>query len=190
MMSGAGRPLDGGAASAGTRPGRAGALGGPSARKARRPRSPGLTLLVGGCQRADQPAQAPKTAPAAPPTFVGSAKCSGCHTKEAEAYRGSDHDRAMQPATDQTVLGNFDQARVTHRGGTSTFFRRDSKYFVRTDGPDGKPAEFEIAYTFGVDPLQQYLVPFPGGRLQALGLAWDTRPRARGASGGSISTLT
>ena len=138
------------------------------------------SVLAVGCQRADQPAQAPKAAPAAPPTFVGSAKCAGCHAKEAEAYRGSDHALAMQPATEQTVLGNFDQARVTHRGVTSTFFRRDGKFFVRTDGPDGKPAEFEIAYTFGVDPLQQYLVPFPGGRLQALGLAWDTRPRAQG----------
>jgi hypothetical protein len=136
--------------------------------------------LAVGCQRADQPAQAPKATPAAPPTFVGGAKCAGCHAKEAEAYRGSDHARAMQPATDQTVLGNFDQARVTHRGVTSTFFRRDGKFLVRTDGPDGKPAEFEIAYTFGVDPVQQYLVPFPGGRLQALGLAWDTRPRAQG----------
>jgi predicted CXXCH cytochrome family protein len=136
--------------------------------------------LAVGCQRADQPAQAPKATPAAPPTFAGSAKCTGCHAKEAEAYRGSDHARAMQPATDQTVLGNFDQARVTHRGVTSTFFRRDGKFLVRTDGPDGKPGEFEIAYTFGVDPVQQYLVPFPGGRLQALGLAWDTRPRAQG----------
>ena len=136
--------------------------------------------LAVGCQRADQPAQAPKTAPTTPPTFVGSAKCAGCHAKEAEAYRSSDHARAMQPATEQTVLGNFDQARVTHRGVTSTFFRRDGKFLVRTDGADGKPAEFEITYTFGVDPLQQYLVPFPGGRLQALGLAWDTRPRAQG----------
>jgi predicted CXXCH cytochrome family protein len=86
----------------------------------------------------------------------------------------------MEPATDQTVLGNFDEARITQRGVTSTFFRRDGKFLVRTDGPDGKLGEFEITYTFGVDPLQQYLIPLPGGRLQALGLAWDTRPRARG----------
>jgi tetratricopeptide (TPR) repeat protein len=38
--------------------------------------------------------------------------------------------------------------------------------------------EFEIRYTFGIEPLQQYLVPFPGGRLQALPIAWDTE-RAR-----------
>ena len=145
-----------------------------------------LTLALGGlavgvgCQRADQATETPKAASAAPPTFVGGAKCASCHPTEADAFRGSDHARAMQPATPETVLGNFDQARVTHRGATSTFFRRAGKFFVRTEGPDGKPGEFEIAYTFGVEPLQQYLVPFPDGRLQALGLAWDTRPRAQG----------
>jgi predicted CXXCH cytochrome family protein len=86
----------------------------------------------------------------------------------------------MQPATDQAVLGNFDQASITHRGVTSTFFRRGGKFLVRTDGPDGKLGEFELAYTFGADPLQQYLVSFPDGRLQTLGLAWDSRPRAEG----------
>ena len=29
-------------------------------------------------------------------------------------------------------------------------------------------------------PLQQYLVEFPGGRLQALGIAWDSRPAGEG----------
>ena len=134
-------------------------------------------LFAAGCQQPDQSAQAPNPAPATAPAFVGGAKCAGCHVEAADAYRASDHARAMQAATDQTVLGNFDQARVSHRGGTAAFFRRDGKFLVRTEGPDGKPGEFEITYTFGVTPLQQYLVPFPDGRLQALGLAWDTRPR-------------
>ena len=51
---------------------------------------------------------------------------------------------------------------------------------VRTDGPDGKLADFEVKYTFGVTPLQQYLIEFPGGRLQSLGVAWDTRHEAEG----------
>jgi tetratricopeptide (TPR) repeat protein len=34
-------------------------------------------------------------------------------------------------------------------------------------------ADFEVKYTFGVYPLQQYLVPLPGGRLQCLPIAWD-----------------
>jgi predicted CXXCH cytochrome family protein len=139
----------------------------------------GLAVAI-GCQQADRPAQTGTAPPAGPPSFVGSAKCAACHPKETEAFRGSDHARAMQPATDQTVLGNFDQASITHRGVTSTFVRRGGKFLVRTDGPDAKPGEFELAYTFGADPLQQYLVPFPDGRLQALGLAWDTRPRTQG----------
>ena len=51
---------------------------------------------------------------------------------------------------------------------------------VRTDGPDGKLRDYPIGYTFGVEPLQQYLIEFPGGRLQALGIAWDSRPKAQG----------
>ena len=53
-------------------------------------------------------------------------------------------------------------------------------YVVKTDGPDGKLADFDVKYTFGVYPLQQYLIPLPGGRLQALGIAWDARPAAGG----------
>ncbi|HEX6829278.1 MAG TPA: tetratricopeptide repeat protein, partial [Burkholderiales bacterium] len=51
---------------------------------------------------------------------------------------------------------------------------------MNTDGPGGKLADFEIRYTFGVAPLQQYLIELPGGRLQALGIAWDSRPKGEG----------
>ena len=37
-----------------------------------------------------------------------------------------------------------------------------------------------MRHTFGVYPLQQYLVELPGGRVQALSLAWDARPKAQG----------
>ena len=86
----------------------------------------------------------------------------------------------MQPAAASTVLGDFNHASFSHDGITSTFFRRDSRFMVRTDGPDGVLHEYAIDYTFGVYPLQQYLIAMPGGRLQALGIAWDSRPRASG----------
>ena len=117
---------------------------------------------------------------AAADNFVGREVCATCHQAEAESWRGSDHDLAMQEATESTILGDFDDASVAHYGVTSTFTRKDGKYFVRTDGPDGKLQDYEIAYTFGVYPLQQYLIAFPGGRYQALGLAWDSRPAADG----------
>ncbi len=86
----------------------------------------------------------------------------------------------MQHATDRTVLGNFDDAVYAFQGVQSRFFRRDGKYFIRTDGPDGALADFEVKYTFGIAPLQQYLVELPGGRLQAAAVTWDARPRDQG----------
>jgi hypothetical protein len=45
--------------------------------------------------------------------------------------------KAMQPATESTVLGDFNDVSFSYAGITSTFFRRDGKFMVRTDGPDG-----------------------------------------------------
>ena len=144
-------------------------------------------LALGACGRDTAPPAAPApqptpvvAAPAAPPTFVGGATCSGCHADAAAAWQGSHHDLAMQVADESTVLGDFDDATFRKDGVESRFFRRDGGYWVNTDGADGKLADFRIAYTFGVAPLQQYLVEFPGGRLQALTMVWDTRPKERG----------
>lgn len=113
-------------------------------------------------------------------SFVGSAVCGECHKSEMSAWQGSHHDLAMAKAMDGTVLGDFAGATFTEGGVTSRFFRRDGRFFVNTDGPDGELADFEIAYVFGVFPLQQYLIAFPDGRMQALGIAWDSRPKERG----------
>ncbi|HYN38590.1 MAG TPA: tetratricopeptide repeat protein, partial [Rhodospirillales bacterium] len=118
--------------------------------------------------------------PKAAPAFVGSAACAGCHQAETAAWRGSHHDLAMAEATEKTVLGAFDGATLKYGEVTSRFFRRDGRFFVNTDGPDGKLADFEIRYVFGVTPLQQYLIAFPDGRMQALGIAWDSRPKDKG----------
>jgi predicted CXXCH cytochrome family protein len=107
--------------------------------------------------------------------FVDESGCAHCHAAQHRAWAGSHHDLAMQEADEQTVLGDFKNARYTYNGVTSRFFHRDGKYFVTTDGPDGKLADFEIKHTFGVEPLQQYLIELPGGRRQALSIAWDTR---------------
>src|SRR5262245_50331934 len=86
----------------------------------------------------------------------------------------------MDHATEKSVLGDFNDASFEYYGIRSRFFRRDGKFLVETDGPDGKLATFEAKYTFGIDPLQQYLIEFPDGRLQALSIAWDSRPKDKG----------
>jgi tetratricopeptide (TPR) repeat protein len=117
---------------------------------------------------------------AAASTYVGEAVCAGCHAKEAENWSHSHHARAMQKSNDKTVLGDFNDSRFTNDTVASSFYRKDEKYYVRTDGPDGHLQDYELPYTFGVFPLQQYLVPFPGGRLQSLGIAWDSRTKEQG----------
>jgi predicted CXXCH cytochrome family protein len=107
-------------------------------------------------------------------TFVGRDRCAECHEDATEAWEGSDHDHAMEPADSTSVRGDFGGVEYEHGGVTSRFYERDGKYFVRTEGPTGELQDFEIAYTFGWEPLQQYLIAFPGGRYQALSLAWDT----------------
>jgi predicted CXXCH cytochrome family protein len=143
-----------------------------------------LAVVLAGCSK---PAPAPPsptaketvTAPAEA-AYVGAAACADCHAGETRAWSTSHHRLAMQPATEATVLGNFRDAHLTFEGVTTTFFRREGGFGVRTDGPDGKLADFPIRFTFGIEPLQQYLVEFPRGRYQCLGIAWDTRPVAEG----------
>ena len=112
--------------------------------------------------------------------YVGAQACAQCHQAEYQRWQSSQHAQAMQPATEQTVLGDFKDASFIYGGVTSAFFRRDGNFMARTDGPDGKLQDYEIAYTFGVYPLQQYLIGFPDGRYQALGIAWDSRPKEQG----------
>jgi predicted CXXCH cytochrome family protein len=113
-------------------------------------------------------------APSGEATFVGRERCIVCHREAYEKWLGSDHDRAMEIASDSTVLGNFNDVAFQSGAVAARFYKKNGKFFVRTAGPSGAPGDFEIAFTFGFEPLQQYLVPFPGGRLQALTIAWNT----------------
>ncbi len=112
--------------------------------------------------------------------FVGTQACAACHVAQHELWRGSHHDLAMQLPSDDSVLGDFDDATFEYNGVTTRFYRDGEKFMVRTDGEDGALADFEVAYVFGVAPLQQYLLPLSRGRLQALSIAWDARPASAG----------
>ncbi len=114
------------------------------------------------------------------PAYLGRESCRECHEREYSLFRGSDHDLAMDTANAETVLGDFSGVSYTHLGVRSRFFRRDGEFMVNTQGEGGAYADYTIRYVFGIRPLQQYLVEFPGGAYQMLPLCWDTRPAEEG----------
>ena len=113
-------------------------------------------------------------------SYVGSSVCGTCHKAETKAWRGSHHDQAMQAATADTVLGDFSGVTQSNNGKETRFFMQTGSYWINTEGPDGKQQDHMVLHTFGVTPLQQYLIELPGGKLQALPWAWDSRPTAQG----------
>ena len=113
--------------------------------------------------------------------YIGDDTCAKCHQDAYKEWKGSHHDLAMQIADENSVLGDFNDAHFTSKAGvTSTFYKKDKKFMVKTDGSDGKLHDYEIAYTFGVYPLQQYMVNFPQGKVQVLDIAWDSRTKEDG----------
>jgi len=130
----------------------------------------------------DKPTAGPAqpAATASMPAYVGSAACAGCHEAEYAAWHDSQHAQAMQEATPTTVLADFGDSQFSKAGVASRFFRDGEAFRVHTDGPGGALQDFTVRYTFGLYPLQQYLVEFPRGRLQSLTIAWDSRAAIAG----------
>ncbi|WDY56114.1 tetratricopeptide repeat protein [Pseudomonas sp. PSKL.D1] len=112
--------------------------------------------------------------------YADAGSCLGCHAQQASQWQHSDHAWALREPTAANVLGNFDNAQFDEAGVKARFFRKGDGYYVNIEGEDGKPADFRVLYTFGFEPLQQYLVALSRGRLQALTVAWDSRPAAQG----------
>ena len=134
-------------------------------------------LLILGCDAKTPSATVETDQPA---TFVGSVACRECHEAAYNDWLGSHHELAMQVANADTVLGDFNDASFDYYGETTRFFTRNDDYFVTTADASGEDREFRIAYVFGIEPLQQYLIEFPGGRLQTLAFSWDSRSSEEG----------
>ncbi len=127
-------------------------------------------------------------------SFVGRESCVACHQEQADLFYGSHHDLAMDVATKETVLADFDGQQIEHFGITSRVFMDGERFMVNTEGPDGLMHDYEVKFVFGVTPLQQYMVELDGprtsqvslesntgnktfaplGRVQVLRLSWDT----------------
>lgn len=144
-------------------------------------------------ERAPEPAQPASTAvsaailPSAPATYVGSERCKDCHAQAYAAWHRSQHRMAMQVPSTESVLGDFADGQLSFRGERTRFLREAGGYRIEARGVTRQAGQvtpenrrFEVKYTFGVTPLQQYLLDVGDGHLQASTAAYDTRPKEQG----------
>jgi len=108
--------------------------------------------------------------------FVGDQQCASCHADQFQGWQESHHDYAMKEATDEYVRGNFDNVSVEHNGDTYRFYRKGDQFRMEYSSSNNKKS-YTIRYTFGWEPLQQYLVEIGKGKLQTLNIAWDTQEK-------------
>ncbi|WP_414705446.1 tetratricopeptide repeat protein [Pseudomonas sp.] len=107
--------------------------------------------------------------------WVSEDSCQTCHQPQHQSWQGSHHHLAMQSANEHSVLGDFNDHTFVGQRARTHFQRKADGFWVSTTGADGQPADYPVAFTFGVEPLQQYLLALPDGRLQAFDVAWDTQ---------------
>ncbi|QDP01150.1 multiheme c-type cytochrome [Thalassotalea sp. PS06] len=112
--------------------------------------------------------------------FVGSQTCESCHQQAYSDWQGSHHAKAMAHASEDSVLANFDNVEVVFNGETYRFYRQEQDFFARIKDKNGEFQSYQIEYTFGVYPLQQYMVDVGQGKIQLIPFAWDSREKQLG----------
>jgi predicted CXXCH cytochrome family protein len=110
--------------------------------------------------------------------YLGTESCAGCHQQQYQDWTGSHHDQAMQHADESTVKGDFNNTTFNSEENSALFFKQPDGFYARLAGSEEKTDNYKILYTFGTEPLQQYLVALPSGRLQQLPIAWNTQTQA------------
>ena len=103
----------------------------------------------------------------------GVASCAACHAEEVRKWHGSQHANANRLVSAEHDQSAFDPARTLEQGSFKTTTRWvDGKPEFESEGPYGTTVHRPEA-AIGIEPLVQYLAPFPGGRLQVIDVSHD-----------------
>jgi tetratricopeptide (TPR) repeat protein len=106
-------------------------------------------------------------------SFIGDQTCQSCHAQEWDEWKGSHHDYAIAEADEESVRGDFENVQFSQGENRYRFYRDEENYMVDVTEQD-QTTVYRIDYTFGWEPLQQYLIDIGQGKMQALHIAWDT----------------
>ena len=107
---------------------------------------------------------------------AGASECKPCHLAEFNEWATSQHahaNRLVNPLQDGPA---FNPTRTFHEGLLTTeVSEKWNRLIVSQTGPEGIPSFHRAVAVIGVEPLIQYLTPFPGGRLQVINPAYDPK---------------
>lgn len=88
----------------------------------------------------------------------------------------------MKPSAEQ-AKARFDGGHFSSKlGGATQFSLQNGEPFATTPIAGGKTAKYPVKYVSGVWPLEQYVVATERGKLQSLGVVWDSRSAAEGGA--------
>lgn len=122
-----------------------------------------------GASTSVQPATVMEDESAAFAAYGGSKSCQPCHEEAYELWVSSHHgmaERPLDPALDGPA---FDPTRTFKHGSQQTRVGREGTNWMVTCAGLSKTNETHaVVRVIGHDPLRQFLVAFPGGRLQTL----------------------
>lgn len=135
-----------------------------------------LSLFVISCEKASEKdyQEIAEVQHADAEGYLGDQSCVSCHEEAYDVWKSSHHDLAMQELSEKTVLGDFNDVKVSIDGVDYHFYRKGEEFWVNSSELDGSVTDYRISYVFGLTPLQQYLIDFPNGKKQVLRATWDT----------------
>ncbi len=147
-----------------------------------------LAGVLGGCRQ--RPSPPPKPVVTAEPTapilapedavhakYAGSESCKKCHPAAFEKWHQSNHGRAERVVSkDQDHSAFSPKQTLVHGKDTSeAFVDADGLAKILTLGLDQKRHAYPVVRVIGNEPLRQFLIPAPGGRLQTCDVTLDPK---------------
>jgi tetratricopeptide (TPR) repeat protein len=138
-----------------------------------------------GCRQRPAPESKPtavvKVAPILAPEdevhakYAGSESCKKCHADMFEKWHRSNHGLAERLVTKEKDHNAFEPKHtLTHGKETSeAFVDADGLAKILTTGLDKKRHAYPVVRVIGNDPLRQFLIPAPGGRMQTCDVTLD-----------------
>jgi tetratricopeptide (TPR) repeat protein len=123
----------------------------------------------------------PEHVPVIPPEdevhalYAGSESCKECHESAYQGWRDSNHGLAERELrTDKDGKAFSPKRKLEHYGRESeTFLDAEGVARIVTEGFKHERRAYEVVRVIGNDPLRQFLIAAPGGRLQTCDVSYD-----------------